>query len=47
MGMFGVTGALWLVAGLGIVSVSTFAAIALLPRTDPEAVIANSAPGVA
>jgi MFS family permease len=34
MGLFGIAGALWVVASLGIVAVATFAAIALLPRVE-------------
>ena len=43
MGIFGVAGALWAIASLGIASVATFAAIALLPRgaTGKTALRAN------
>jgi MFS family permease len=43
MSVLGVKGALWVLAGLGLVTVATFAAIALLPRTaTPPAPLAKS-----
>ncbi len=43
MGAFGIAGAVWTIVGLGIVSIATFSAIALLPRGVGETALRKSA----